>query len=292
MRVQYSLEYQGICTAVLCYHVYGSVGSAPTPSPSPATASTSSSHFASSPWAPSSSSHTSVTPIAHGSRSITSVCVITSIASIVHAVCAVASISPASSTVASTSSPAASVLGSHLLDGEGDSIDGGGTLLDQLLGSLLPVEGDESKVLGFIVLALVHRSHHLGNGAKRGEVCLYVLIADSLWRKVAQVDLALLGLGLLAGDLLPLHDVGLLSGGGGQTLHILEQDEGKPSGPASVGICLQVDVLDFSEGTEVLLDVCVLRFLRKTSNKQLSDIFMNWVFSCHFGCCSISQTEI
>ena len=55
--------------------------------------------------------------------------------------------------------------------------------------------------------------------------------------------------------------MGLLPGGGGQTLHILEQDEGKSSGAASVRIRLQVDVLDFSEGPEVLLDVCVLRFL-------------------------------
>ena len=59
----------------------------------------------------------------------------------------------------------------------------------------LPVEGDESKVLGFIVLALVHWSDHLGHGTKWGEVCLNVLIADSLWRKVTQIDLALLGLG-------------------------------------------------------------------------------------------------
>ena len=192
--------------------------------------------------------------------------VITSIAPVVHAICAISSISPASSSVsatslASTASPATSILGSDLLDGEGDTVDGRGALLDQLLGSLLPVEGDERKVLGFIVLALVHRPHHLGNRAKGGEVCLYVLITDPLWRKVAQVDLALLGLGLLAGDLLPLHDVRLLSGGGGQTLNILEQDECESPGPASVGIRLQVDVLDFSESPEVLLDVCVLRFL-------------------------------
>ena len=199
-------------------------------------------------------------------KCIFSLTVITSIATVVHAICPVASISPTSSSVSttslpSTSSPAASILGSHLLDGEGDTVDGGGALLDQLLGSLLPVEGDESKVLGFIVLALVHWPHHLGNRAKCGEMCLNVLIADSLWRKVAQVDLALLGLSLLAGDLLPLHDVSLLPGGRGQALHILEQDEGKSPGPAGVWIRLQVDVLDFSKGPKVLLDVCVLRFL-------------------------------
>ena len=199
-------------------------------------------------------------------KCIFSLTVITSIATVVHAICPVASISPTSSSVSttslpSTSSPAASILGSHLLDGEGDAVDGGGTLLDQLLGCLLPVEGDESKVLGFIVLALVDWSNHLGDRAKRGEMCLNVLIADSLWRKVAEVDLPLLGLSLLAGDLLPLHDVSLLPGGRGQTLHILEQDEGESPGPAGVWIRLQVDVLDFSKGPKVLLDVCVLRFL-------------------------------
>ena len=206
--------------------------------------------------------------------------VITSIAAIVHAICAVSSISPASSSVsstslASTSSPAASILGSHLLDGERDAVDGGGPLLDQLLGGLLPVEGDESEVLGFIVLALVHRSHHLGDGPKCGEVRLDLLVADSLWRKVAQVDLALLGLGLLAGDLLPLHDVRLLPGGGGQALHVLEQDEGKPPGPASVRVCLQVDVLDFSKSAEVLLDVCVLRFLKIIFLSSIRDLILD-----------------
>ena len=156
---------------------------------------------------------------------------------------------------------------------------------------------------------------------------LNVLIGDALGGEVAQVDLALLGLGLLAGDLLALDDVGLLGGGRLDAGAVLEQDEGEPSRSPGVGISLQIDVLDLAKLAEILLDVCVFRLLKifyvlekiskiskhlvrhllrvrvfqwfpiylgKTSNKQLPVILMDWVlFSCHFGCfCGVSKLKI
>ena len=91
---------------------------------------------------------------------------------------------------------------------------------------------------------------------------LNVLIGDALGGEVAQVDLALLGLGLLAGDLLALDDVGLLGGGRLDAGAVLEQDEGEPSRPPGVGISLQIDVLDLAKLAEILLDVCVFRLLK------------------------------
>ena len=160
---------------------------------------------------------------------------------------------------------------------------------------------------------------------------LNVLVSDALGGEVAQVDLALLGLGLLAGDLLALDDVGLLGGGRLDAGAVLEQDEGEPSRSPGVGISLQIDVLDLAELAEILLDVCVFRLLKifyvlekisktskhlnmatvrhllrvrffqwfpiylgKTSNKQLPVILVDWVlFSCHFGCfCGVSKLKI
>ena len=154
------------------------------------------------------------------------------------------------------------ILGCDLLDGERVTIDSGAALLHQLLGGLLALEGDEGEVLWFIVLALVHGSHHLGHGSKCNEVSLDLLVGDALGWKIAQVDLALLGLGLLAGDLLPLDHVRLLAGGGLDAGAVLEQDEGESSGSASVRISLQVDVLNLSELSKVLLNVSVLGFLQ------------------------------
>ena len=161
---------------------------------------------------------------------------------------------------------------------------------------------------------------------------LNVLVSDALGGEVAQVDLALLGLGLLAGDLLALDDVGLLGGGRLDAGAVLEQDEGEPSRSPGVGISLQIDVLDLAKLAEILLDVCVFRLLKifyvlekisktskhlhsmatvrhllrvrvfqwfpiylgKTSNKQLPVILVDWVlFSCHFGCfCGVSKLKI
>ena len=156
---------------------------------------------------------------------------------------------------------------------------------------------------------------------------LNVLVSDALGGEVAQVDLALLGLGLLAGDLLALDDVGLLGGGSLDAGAVLEQDEGEPSRSPGVGVSLQIDVLDLAKLAEILLDVCVLRLLKifyvlekiskiskhlvwqqsaiccecefpiylgKTSNKQLPVILVDWVlFSCHFGCfCGVSKLKI
>ena len=91
---------------------------------------------------------------------------------------------------------------------------------------------------------------------------LNVLVGDALGGEVAQVDLALLGLGLLAGDLLALDDVGLLGGGRLDAGAVLEQDEGEPSRSPGVGISLQIDVLDLAKLAEILLDVCVFRLLK------------------------------
>ena len=159
---------------------------------------------------------------------------------------------------------------------------------------------------------------------------LNVLVGDALGGEVAQVDLALLGLGLLAGDLLALDDVGLLGGGSLDAGAVLEQDEGEPSRSPGVGVSLQIDVLDLAKLAEILLDVCVFRLLKifhvlekiskiskhlvwqqfaiwrvrvfqwfpiylgKTSNKQLPVILVDWVlFSCHFGCfCGVSKLKI
>ena len=159
---------------------------------------------------------------------------------------------------------------------------------------------------------------------------LNVLVSDALGGEVAQVDLALLGLGLLAGDLLALDDVRLLGGGSLDAGAVLEQDEGEPSRSPGVGVSLQIDVLDLAKLAEILLDVCVLRLLKifyvlekiskiskhlvwqqsaiwrvrvfqwfpiylgKTSNKQLPVILVDWVlFSCHFGCfCGVSKLKI
>ena len=76
----------------------------------------------------------------------------------------VAAISPAvtpPAAAATTETSSAVVLRRHLLDVDLVAVDGGSALLDHLLGSLLPVEGDEAEVLWFIILALVNRSHHL-----------------------------------------------------------------------------------------------------------------------------------
>ena len=91
---------------------------------------------------------------------------------------------------------------------------------------------------------------------------LNVLVSDALGGEVAQVDLALLGLGLLAGDLLALDDVGLLGGGSLDAGAVLEQDEGEPSRSPGVGVSLQIDVLDLAKLAEILLDVCVFRLLK------------------------------
>ena len=156
---------------------------------------------------------------------------------------------------------------------------------------------------------------------------LNVLVSDALGGEVAQVDLALLGLGLLAGDLLALDDVRLLGGGSLDAGAVLEQDEGEPSRSPGVGVSLQIDVLDLAKLAEILLNVCVFRLLKifyvlekiskiskhlvwqqsaiccecefliylgKTSNKQLPVILVDWVlFSCHFGCfCGVSKLKI
>ena len=142
------------------------------------------------------------------------------------------------------------------------AVDVGASLLDQLLCGLFALKGDEGKVLGLVVLALVHGADNLSHGAKSDEVSLNLLVGDALGGEVAEVDLALLGLGLLAGDLLALDHVGLLGGGPVDSCAVLEQDEGKTSGSTGIGICFQIDVLYLSELSKVLLDVCVFGLLK------------------------------
>ena len=201
-----------------------------------------------------------ITSITHGGAVTVPIIAITSIVG-VHAI-TIAAPSSSTASTASPSTPASLVLGGHLLDGEGVAIDVGGALLHQLLGSLLPLKGDKSKVLWLIVLALVHGPHNLSHGAKGDKVSLNLLVGDSLSGKVAQVDLALLGLGLLARDLLALDHMSLLAGGGLNASAVLEQDEGKSPASASVGISLQIDVLNLSKLSKVFLDVSILGFLQ------------------------------
>ena len=92
---------------------------------------------------------------------------------------------------------------------------------------------------------------------------LNLLVGHALGGQVTQVNLALLGLGLLAGDLLSLDDMSLLTSGGLYPGAVLEEDEGETSGSPGVRVCLQVDVLNLSKLTEILLDVCVFGLLVK-----------------------------
>merc|ERR1719330_2288908 len=165
---------------------------------------------------------------------------IISISSITVGVHAITTIAPVASTAAATSatSPASLVLGRDLLDGEGVAIDGGLPLLHQLLGRLLPLECDEGEVLWLVVLALVHRPHHLGHGTEGDEVGLNLLVSDALGGKVAQVDFSLLCLGLFTGDLLPLDYMSVLSSGGLYSSAVFEQNEGEAPGPSSVRVSL------------------------------------------------------
>ena len=88
----------------------------------------------------------------------------------------------------------------HFLDIEDVRLDCDWTLLHKSLGCLLSPKGDKSKVLWFIVVAPVHWPGHL-HRTLGDEVSLNLLVGDSLSWKVAQVDLALLCLGLAASHL-------------------------------------------------------------------------------------------
>ena len=266
------IEYDIFCTLlILGDSDFGSqywlVGPAPSSPSSPSTPPLTSSHLAASPWgsAPLASvAHTSaITPIAHLSAIAIAVIPIATIAIRVHTIAAIAPLASATTTTTSATSKAALVLGCDLLYGEGVAIDGGLTLLNQLLGCLLPLEGDEGKVLWLVVLALVHWPDHLGHGPEGDKVGLDLLVGHALSGQVAQVDLTLLGLSLLTGDLLSLDNVSLLSCGGLYPSAVLKQDEGKSSGPSSVRVSLQVDVFNLAELAKIFLDVCIFGLLVK-----------------------------
>ena len=74
--------------------------------------------------------------------------------------------------------------------------------------------------------------------------------------------------------------MGLVSAGCSQAGWLLEDDEGESSGPACVGVCLEVHALDLPEGLEVLLDVGVLGFLRQTSNEKLALVLGGQLYLC------------
>lgn len=101
-------------------------------------------------------------------------------------------------------------------------------LLEQLVGRLLLLVGHEAEVLGLVVFAPVDRPLDLDDGAELGEVFPDVVLGDVVL-ELSDVDLALLGSGLLDGDLLALDDV-LLSKNFVQGFNILEDDESEPPG--------------------------------------------------------------
>ena len=245
---------------------YWLVGSAPPPSAAPASSALSSSHLA--PCSGCSTSLTTIShasaiaPVAHLSAIAIAIIAIAAIAIGVHAIAAIAPVSASTATATSTAaSPASLVLGCDLLYCQGMTIDRGLTLFDQLFCCLLPLKGDEGKVLWLVVLALVHRPDHLGHGAEGDKVGLDLLVGHPLGGKVAQVDLALLGLGLLASDFLSLDNMSLLAGGGLYPSAVLKQDEGESPGPSGIRVCLQVDVFNLSKLTKILLDIRIFGLL-------------------------------
>merc|ERR1719333_1439823 len=171
--------------------------------------------------------HTSaIATITHLSAVAITVIAIATITIRVHAIAAISPVaSGATTTSTAATSPASLVLGCDLLYCEGVAIDGGLTLLHQLLCCLLPLEGDEGKVLWLVVLALIHWSHNLSHGPEGNKVGLNLLVADPLSGQVAKVDLALLGLSLLTSNLLSLNNMSLLSRGGFYPSAVFEQDE-------------------------------------------------------------------
>merc|ERR550517_277906 len=172
-------------------------------------------------------------------------------------------------------------LGSHLLDLHCVGVvDRCLTLLDQLLGSVLPGKGDEGEGLGLVVFHLVDRPDHLNHTAKLLKVSLQVLLGEGLARgELADVPLALASLCFLASHLLALDNMGSLCKCSLNACQLLEHNEGKAPRPASHGIHLQVDVLNVTKGAEVLLDVSVFCLLGKSSNKEFPVIFMDNIAS-------------
>ena len=91
-------------------------------------------------------------------------------------------------------------VGRHLLDHHLVTVDGAGAFLNQLLGHSLPLEGDKTEVLGFVVLALVDRSDDFSNVAKLTEILFDLLLSYSRVGKLSNVDFAWLHICLLHRD--------------------------------------------------------------------------------------------
>ena len=148
-------------------------------------------------------------------------------------------------------------------------------------GSKLPPTSELSKVWGVpvatiqVAMTMLVKEGLLErrDGSVRREE-LFDLFVAQLRLEFSDVDLALLGLGLLHGHLLAL-DLVLFQGHGAlDTCHGLLDDEAEATRSAGVGVCLQVDAFDFSEGGEVSLQVGVLDVLREAADEQLSVVLV------------------
>ena len=115
----------------------------------------------------------------------------------------------------------------HLLDLHFLALDVDRGLLEQLVGRLLLVVGDEAEIFGLVVFAPVDGSLDLDDVAELGEVLFDVVLGDVVL-ELADVDLALLRRGLLHGDLLALDDV-LLTQNFVENFNVLEDDEREAS---------------------------------------------------------------
>ena len=88
------------------------------------------------------------------------------------------------------------------------SSDDATSLLYQLLCHALPLERDETEVLGLVVLAFIDRSDDLGDGSVLAEVFLDVLFPQSRVGQLANIHLTGLDVCLLHGDTFALIIIG------------------------------------------------------------------------------------
>merc|ERR1719233_2256559 len=188
------------------------------------------------------------------------------------------------------------LLGSHLLDLDNFSIDSRLTLFYQLLCSIFPCKCYKCKCLRLIVLHLVDRPDHLNHGAELLKVGLQVFLGESLsGGELANIDLALPCLSLLTSHLFSLYNMSCLFESCIYSCQIFENYKGKSSGSSSHRVHLQVDILNLSISTKVLLDVCILCFLWKGPDKEFAIILVDCIgcnccrFSSHFRLYSLKR---
>ena len=80
-----------------------------------------------------------------------------------------------------------------------------GALLNQLLGTALLLEGDETEVLGCVVFALVYGPDDLANAAELTEMLLDLVLANTRVGELTHIDLAGLDVRLLNCDTFTLE---------------------------------------------------------------------------------------